>query len=211
MQLTILGASGRTGQHLVTQALGAGHSVTAVVRNANAVTAQHSELRVAVRRSLTAEDLRSTFEGADAVLSALGTSKPRLPTTVYSQAAAACLEAMTATAVSRIVALSAIPVGPELLKSPSERIIVHRLLHAFFGGGYDDMARMEHTLASSGLAWTVLRPPRLTDRPAKRHYRSMIDARLSHASSIPRRDLATAMIDALNHPTWIGHAINIAT
>jgi uncharacterized protein YbjT (DUF2867 family) len=33
MRLTIFGASGQTGRHLLTQALAAGHTVTAVVRD----------------------------------------------------------------------------------------------------------------------------------------------------------------------------------
>ena len=33
---------------------------------------------------------------------------------------------------------------------------------------YADLARMEDVLRDSGLDWTVVRPPRLTDKPAIR-------------------------------------------
>ncbi len=41
MKLLILGASGRTGQHLVQQAMSAGHQVTALVRNPQKLEVTH--------------------------------------------------------------------------------------------------------------------------------------------------------------------------
>ena len=64
--------------------------------------------------------------------------------------------------VRRIVAVTAIPAEPDELKTFMERQVVHRLLRVFFGGGYDDMVRMEQLLRGSDTDWTVLRPPRLT-------------------------------------------------
>ena len=46
MKLVILGATGPTGQHLVTQALEAGHEVTAVVRNPDKMKTTHDKLNV---------------------------------------------------------------------------------------------------------------------------------------------------------------------
>jgi putative NADH-flavin reductase len=47
MQLTIFGASGRTGVHLAEQALAAGHDVVALMRNPAKLTLRHERLRVA--------------------------------------------------------------------------------------------------------------------------------------------------------------------
>lgn len=46
MKITVLGATGQTGQHLVNQALQQGHTVTAVVRNPGKITAHHDNLKV---------------------------------------------------------------------------------------------------------------------------------------------------------------------
>lgn len=46
MKITVLGATGQTGQHLVSQALQQGHTVTAVVRNPEKITAHHENLKV---------------------------------------------------------------------------------------------------------------------------------------------------------------------
>ena len=46
MKLVILGATGPTGQHLVTQALEAGHEVTAIVRNPDKMKTTNDKLKV---------------------------------------------------------------------------------------------------------------------------------------------------------------------
>ena len=46
MKILILGATGPTGQCLVTQALDAGHDVTAAVRTPSKMTTTHDNLKV---------------------------------------------------------------------------------------------------------------------------------------------------------------------
>ena len=48
MKLAVLGASGPTGQCVVTQALEAGHEVTAIVRNPAKMTTKHEKLQVSI-------------------------------------------------------------------------------------------------------------------------------------------------------------------
>ena len=46
MKLTVFGASGRTGRHVVEQALGGGHEVTAFVRSASKLSLTDDRLTV---------------------------------------------------------------------------------------------------------------------------------------------------------------------
>jgi putative NADH-flavin reductase len=211
MKLTVFGSTGRTGRHLVTAALAAGHRVTAVARHPEAVDIAHPQLDVVAADVRDPDSFVEAVAGADALCSALGSTAPRRPTTLYSDSAIAMLAAMATTGVRRLIVVTALPVGPAEHKSVVERRFVHPLLHVFFGGGYDDMVRMEHLLAQSDSDWTVVRPPRLTQAAAKGHYRAVVDARLSRAGSLPRADLATAMLDAVNDPALIRHTLNIAT
>lgn len=71
MNITVFGATGGVGRHLVDQAVDAGHMVTVVVRRPNAVT---RDVRI-VTADLAGPDygaLDNAVAGADAVLSALG-------------------------------------------------------------------------------------------------------------------------------------------
>ena len=72
-KLTILGATGATGQHVVRQALERGHQVTALVRDPTRLPIQHERLRVTI--GTIADDsapLRQSMDGQDVVISVLG-------------------------------------------------------------------------------------------------------------------------------------------
>jgi putative NADH-flavin reductase len=83
MRIAIVGANGRTGRQLVTQALAAGHEVTALTRHPGQVPARE---RLAVARAdvTDPEALDAAVAGHDAVLSVLGVPYSRKPVTVYS-------------------------------------------------------------------------------------------------------------------------------
>jgi len=211
MMLTVFGASGRTGRLLVDAALADGHQVTAVTRRPGAVAVEDRRLRVAVGELDDPSFMLGAVADADGVCSVLGSRAPRQATTLYSGGIDAILAAMVVSDVRRIVVVTAIPAEPAEMKSALERIVIHRLLHAFFGGGYDDMTRMEQRLAASDRDWTILRPPRLTNASAKGDYRTAIDGRLRRATSLPRADLAAAMLASVNDQTLIRHAVTIAT
>jgi putative NADH-flavin reductase len=211
MKLTVLGATGRTGVQVLDRALAAGHEVTAAVRNPSDVSREHRLLRVIEADVMSVASMADALQGADAVCTVLGSTAPRQPTTLYSASTAAVVSAMNQTGVRRIVAVTAIPAEPDAIKTFIERHVVHRLLHVFFGGGYDDMIRMEQLLRSSDTDWTVVRPPRLTDARPRNRYRKSIDERLAGAGKIPRSDLAMALLDTITDQSTIGHAITVAS
>jgi putative NADH-flavin reductase len=211
MKMTIFGPTGGTGEQLVRQALETGHDVAAVARRPDAVRVDHPRAQVLSADVFDSASLREPLVGADAVLSALGSREGNRPTTVYSAGTTAILTAMAATGVRRFVGLSAAPIAPDEHKTFVERRVLSPLLYRFFGGGYDDMNRMEALLAASDLDWTVFRPPRLTDKPGRGRYRSALDAPLRAGRSIPRADLAAAMLAAAGDPASVGHAVTIAT
>jgi putative NADH-flavin reductase len=211
MKVTILGASGRTGAHLLHRALAAGHEVTAVVRNPTSISVDHPRLRVVAGDVTNVASMIEAIEGTDAVCSVLGSGAPRRPTTLYSSSVATVIDAMHAVGVRRIVVVTAIPAEPDTLKTFVERAVVHPVLHVFFGGGYDDMVRMEQLIRDSDTDWTVVRPPRLTNSPPKNRYSTAVDERLKHAAKIARADLALAVLDMAADRSAIRHSINIAS
>src|SRR5690606_38946129 len=95
LKLTIVAATGGTGQHLLSQALAAGHDVSVVVRN----PARRAEGVPAVRVDVTDPApvaLKTGVEGADAVVSALG-PRGNAEAGVASTGARALIGAMQAT------------------------------------------------------------------------------------------------------------------
>src|ERR1044072_7969612 len=113
MKLTVFGATGGIGGHVVTQALDAGHTVTAVVRDPARLTApaQHG-LHVVTVPGLTAPGpLKEALGGSDAAPPGVGPRSLK-EAGVATTATRGILGALETTGVRRFVAVSAMPVGP---------------------------------------------------------------------------------------------------
>jgi putative NADH-flavin reductase len=220
MKLTIFGATGGIGRQLVEQALSAGHKVTAVVRNPNKLS---NKVRV-VTADLSAPDpaaIQSAVEGADAVLSGLG-PRPVSEVGIASRGTRAMIQAMQATDVRRIVVVSAAPIGtvpsPGRPKPPKNdpgdgffmRNLFGPMIKAALRKPYADLALMEDIIRDSGLDWTVVRPPRLTDKPLTGEYRTAFGQNLRGGLFISRADVANLMLSVLEQPETVRQVIGIA-
>jgi uncharacterized protein YbjT (DUF2867 family) len=69
---------------------------------------------------------------------------------------------------------------------------------------------MEDILASSGLDWTAVRPPRLTNGPVTGAYRTAYGRNLRRGLLVSRGDVAHLMLAALSQPETIRQVIGIA-
>lgn len=196
MRIAVLGATGRTGRHVVRQGLERGHRMVALAREPCAVTDRHERLET-VRADVLGEDgLGAALAGAEAVVSALGVGSSRAPTSLYSQGIAHALRAMGASGTRRLAVISAAPAGPRDRQPRLDRHVVMPILDRLFGATYDDMRRMEAILQASDVDWVSLRAPRLVDGAAAGRY--TIDTDGPGGRSITRADLAAALLDALD-------------
>ena len=73
-----------------------------------------------------------------------------------------------------------------------------------------DLARMEDVVRDSGLDWTVVRPPKLTDKPLTGTYRMAYGQNLRGGWDISRADVAHYMLRVLEQPETIKQVIGIA-
>jgi putative NADH-flavin reductase len=220
MKLTIFAATGGIGRQALEQAVAAGHDVTAVVRNPNKLA---REVRI-VTADLAAPDpaaLESAVAGADAVLSGLG-PRSMSEAGITSRGTRAIVQAMKATNVRRIVVVSAAPIStvpsPGRPKPPKRdpgegyfmRNLLSPLIKMILRKHYADLALMEDLLRESGLDWTIVRPPRLTDKPLTETYRTAYGQNLRRGIFISRADVADLMLRVLGQPETIEQAIGIA-
>ena len=220
-KLVVVAATGGVGRHLLHQSLAAGHQVTAVVRNPDRLRDQPSRI---VRCDLADPDpdaLRSAMAGADAVLSALG-APTGAQAGIASRGTRALVDAMRATGVRRIVAVSAASVGtvpspgrPHPPRhNPGDGFVMRHLIapvaKRMFRPHYRDLAIMEDVLRESGLDWTVSRPPRLLERRLRRGYRTAVDVNVRGGLFIARADVAHHMLAVLDDPATVHHAIGVA-
>jgi hypothetical protein len=90
------------------------------------------------------------------------------------------------------------------------RSVLNPLVKAVLHEHYADLALMEDVLRDSGLDWTVVRPPRLTDKPPTGAYRTAYGQNLRRGLLVSRADVAHLMLDVLGRPETIEQAIGIA-
>lgn len=220
MNLTIFAATGGIGRHLVDQALAAGHDVTAVARNPRNLPAG---VRTVTADLMAADPaaLEQAVGEADAVLSGLGPTG-KSDHGVARRGTEAIIAAMRASGVRRLVIVSAAPVGtvptPGRPHPPKHdpgdgffmRYLMSPMIRRVLKDHYADLALMEEALRDSGLDWTAVRPPRLTDKPRTGAYRAAFGQNLRGGTLISRADVADSMLTALDRPETIKQVVGVA-
>ncbi|KAB8161326.1 NAD(P)H-binding protein [Streptomyces sp. 3MP-14] len=211
MRITVLGATGGVGGEVVRQGLAAGHRVTAVVRDpARLAVREHAALTVVTADALSAAELTPAVEGADAVLSAMGAASRKAPLRVATGSAEALVAAMRTAGARRLLAVSAAPLNSTGVDQPwLTRTVFNGLLWRVFGDAYRDLEGMERALRDSGLAWTAVRPPRLTDAPGRGSYRLVVDGG-PPSNSVARADVARALLDLVEREDTVGRAVGVS-
>jgi putative NADH-flavin reductase len=211
MKLAVFGATGGVGTQIVRLALEQGHTVTAVVRNpAKFTRTSHEALHVVTIPDLAdTESVQAAVSGSDAALSGIGPSTSK-DLTAASVPTRHILAALAGAGIDRFVAVSAAPVGPV----PEDDSFVNRrlvfpLTRRFFAGIYGDLAVMEQEIAASGLKWTVVRPPKLTDK-ALGEYRVEIGGNVPHGMFASRAEVAHAMLTLLTDDRAVRQAVGVA-
>lgn len=211
MKVTVFGATGRIGGHVVAQALAAGHQVTAVVRDPARLAHQHPSLEVVEVPGLTdPEPLVPALAGRDAAISGVGASSPR-DRQVASSTGRGILAALDQAGVARFVAVSAMPVGPVPDgDSLVNRRLLYPMIRTLLRGVMADTAVLEQEIRRSRTDWTVIRPPRLVDRPMTGRYRTVIGGNVPRARAMPHADVAHLMLAVLDDPATIRQVVGVA-
>src|SRR5438477_12858901 len=129
MRLCVVGATGATGPHTLSQALEAGHHVTAFVRTPAKLPATHERLRVTVGAVTDGgPPLAQAIQGHDVVISALGRGASLTAEGLIQRSASAIVDAMTSTEVRRLIFTSGSGVGDAYGDAPlSSKLLIRGL------------------------------------------------------------------------------------
>lgn len=205
MNVTVLGATGRTGRLLVAELGRRGHEVTVLVRDpSRAPEATH----VVVGDSRDAQALASALIRAEAVVSALGPA--RKDHHLHRQTAIRLVPAMRMTGVRRFIGISGAGVDAAGdRKRARDRVIsagMHLLTRSMVADKTGELAAWQDT----ELDWTLVRPPRLVDGPAtgRVEHNAYVSAR---STRMHRADLAAFLTDVLEQELYLRQAPFAAT
>jgi putative NADH-flavin reductase len=200
-KILVLGATGGTGRLIVDQAVARGDDVAVLVRSAEkAKDLKGAKIIVGDARDEAA--LRQAVKGRDGVVSALGTpASPFKEVTLLSTATRALVKAMEAENVSRLVAITGIGAGDSAGHGGFllDKLIFPLLLRNV----YADKDRQEAIVKNSGLAWTLVRPSVLNNKPGRGTIKAIEDLFDFHGGSISREDVAKFVLDQVSADAWL--------
>jgi putative NADH-flavin reductase len=202
LNILIIGAYGGIGKNAVEIALEKGHYVTALVRNPAKLMLIHPNLKIVKGDIMHPETFENYLKNQDAIISAIG-SKMNEPTTLYSEGNHNLLKAMKKMNIARAFFISAAAIEISPVQSFMVRLATKYIVQKLFGWGYADQRVMEKLVKESNINWTIMRPPRLTNKPATGTYRIAINSFLKKCLSISRADVAGFMINNIaNEKTY---------
>lgn len=207
MKLLVLGATGGIGQEIVRQAAERNHKVTAFVRAPERLKSIPARFGVIQGDPLSTAELACAMQDHDAVLSGFG---PRVPiaksdSTLLHRFGVALSDAMKKVGIRRAVIVSTAFLFRDAILPPAN--LVGRL---FFPDMVADASEMESFFQKSGLEWTLVRPPRLTDRPRGGRYRVREGHLPSFGFTISRADVAAFMIRTAEKHAFIRQVVGIS-
>ncbi|MET4589201.1 SDR family oxidoreductase [Arthrobacter sp. 754] len=159
-RIAIIGGHGKVALHLSTLLTGEGHSVTSIIRNpehaADVAATGAAPSVLDVENSTTAE-IAEALRGHDAVVwsAGAGGGSPERTYAVDRDAAIRSMDAAAEAGVGRYVMVSYLGAGPDH-GVPAD--------NSFFAYA-EAKAAADQYLRGTGLAWTILGPGALTDKP----------------------------------------------
>lgn len=211
MKFVIFGANGPTGRLAVEQALAEGHDVAAVTRHPDSFPVRSPGLRVVTADVLDAASVDRAVDGGDTVISAVGVPYTKERVTVFSDGAANIVKAMCAHGVRRLVCVSSIGVTGE--PAPGETIFFRKVIGPVLlkmgRSLYQDGARMEEVVRSSGLDWTIVRAAGLFDGAGVTRYQAGPPPLPGRFTS--RRDLADLLVREAAASQHVGAVLDVIT
>lgn len=205
MSVLVVGATGGTGRCVVNAALAGNYRVIAAARNPATVGDSVIPLAIDFTKPAAFNSLVEALRSSDTVISTLG-PRHKNEAGIVAQGTRIIVDAMKEAGARRLVAISAAPVldtassprSGSLVRDPGDDWITTKVMmpivRKIFAYVYDDLAHMENLIVGSGLDWTIVRPPRLTNKKSSREIRTDSRHNIARGRSISRRDLAQYMV-----------------
>jgi putative NADH-flavin reductase len=208
MHLVIFGASGRTGNHLVRQAIGMGHDVTAFVRRPNKLPFSHERLRVIVGDARDRFNVDRAVHHADAVITTIAPVFEE-PENTLATIAQTIIHSMHKHHVTRLVALSdSYVVMHPHFKASIEQRIGQRIAQLFTTPASARGLRIaqQYTIAITehqSIDWSIVRTHQLVEGDFTGQYEVDTQNRRLNVS-IKRANVADFMLRIAINGSYIG-------
>jgi putative NADH-flavin reductase len=199
--IALIGATGKVGQQFLNAALAAGYKVKALARNSSKISQKSEKLEIIVGDVLNQADVDKVVAGSDIVVSLFGQVKDS-PEWVQRDGTKKLLLAMQKNNIDRIISLSGggLPF-PEKDEPKFADKLIRTIMKIAVPKVLNDANAHAEVLKSSKAKWTIVRGPRLTDKPRVGKYR-IGWVGVNGSTSISRADLADFILSQVEDETF---------
>lgn len=198
MNIALLGGTGRTGQHFLQLAQEEGHTITMLSRKPVTVEG----VNVVVGDATNEQALAEVVQGADVIVSALGTDNAHV------------LERFTKVVIAlaptaRIIAVGTAAILQSRLDATKLRYEAGDTKRRSTTAA-EDHHKMFTQLQNSNMRWTIVCPTYLPEGPVSANYRVEVDYLPNDAVQITTGEVAHCVYDVMQQASYIGTRIGIA-
>ena len=214
-KLVVIGATARSSQEIIWQALAAGYQVTGVARNPAQVELRHERLRMLQGDVYDANSIAAALDGDEVVVSMVG---PRVDPTkevasmdLFTRGTANIIAAMKKKGNKRLLVASSLGVE-NLSKIPKDKppatdpsvmwLWNSRLLYA-------DMKAMEDLARASGLEYVIFRPGFIIEQPARHDLKFSVDQESPKGRMVTYADFAEFVLEQAESHKYLGRTVGI--
>lgn len=208
--IAIFGASSGTGLTLVAKLAAWGWPIRVLVRREGVPFVLSRRLEVRVGDLMRPEDVVPVVKGCDVGCCLFGPHRSA-PEVFCAEATRTIVEAMKEQDVRRLICVTGAMIGDY----PKNRTAPFRLATDAFTRRFPavaaDRAEQERLVRESGLEWTLIKPPRLTNGPRTGNVHGSMRHRVGLLSKISRKDLSEFILDEIGRPGFIGRAVFVVS
>lgn len=207
MKITIFGATGKTGQFMLQQALDRDYEVIAYVRSPQKITVESPYLTVIQGELSDQAKITTAITGTDCVLSALGPTGKVESDQQLSTGIANILAAMKECQVKRFIVLSTTsaqdPSDKDNLNFKARRLMIQKSRPTTF----EQIVRYTQLVRDSQTDWTIVRiASLLTNHPVNKHVHTGYLGTTKFKAKLSRANLAWYMLEQINRTKEIRKA-----
>ena len=214
MKILVLGATGRTGKHILAEALKRGHMVSAIARDPGKLAGYKVEITQGTPYNY--ETVEKAIRGCNAVINTLNVSRRSdnmwsplaAPQDLISRSAANAMKAMEEAGIKRFVALSTIGAGNSWKTAPAILRFLVKISNLKYA--FRDHTRQEELLEKSSLDYTICRAPMLSEDINQSGALATKESENPAGMKLSRNSAAEFFVTIIENKNYLREIINLA-
>jgi uncharacterized protein YbjT (DUF2867 family) len=214
MKILLLGATGRTGIHIIQEAIKRGYKISAIARNPEKL--KDYEIDITRGTPYDYKTVEKAIKGCEAVINTLNVSRKSdnpwaplaAPKDLISRSASNAVKAMEKAGIKRFVALSTIGAGRSWKKTPvilKFIVSISNLRHAFL-----DHGKQEQILENSAMDYTICRAPMLSAEINNSGAVATPEGEKPASRFLSRNSAAEFFLDIIENNEYIRQAVSLS-